>query len=223
MWRCWVIIGLTLLFLVQVMPVRGLPVDLGLMVAKTAANEGALRYRSTTALVWQVVRENSKDDSVEERADFLLRHSPRANGVKLCHVSNCLWTPQLNRQGTQPPGLVLRADVWALKVQPIWFDTLRYADWLVLGNRKSDDPCRIKPRTWGGPMDREAAMKRGLYPIGCDGGAGCTRDTCNDGFTFYERCWQDGLWVCDPAVEPVLQSVPEREVLQSMSEGVATL
>lgn len=217
MWR-WVAIGLTLLFIVRAVPVRGLtlaPVDLGLMVAKTAGNEGALRYRSTTALVWQVVRENG-GDSVEERADFLLRHSPRANGVKPCQSGNCLWSPQLNREGTQPPGLVLRADVWALRVQPIWLDTLRYADWLVEGNRKSEDPCPIKPRTWGGPMDREAAMKRGLYPIGCDGGAGCSRDLCNDGFTFYERCWQDGLWVCDPAVEPVLQSVPEPEGMASL-------
>jgi hypothetical protein len=167
----WVVtlVSLTLLFVVRAV-VRGEPappVDLGLMVARTAANEGAFKYRSTTALVWQVVRVNGGKTN-DTRADFLARHSPKANGFKPCHVSNCLWSHQ------------------------------------------------IPPRTWGGPMDRDKAIKRGLYPIGCYGGAECSQNLCNDGFTWYAQCWRDGLWVCDPSVEPVVQSVPEPEGLASL-------
>lgn len=211
-------VGMTLLFIVRAVPVRGSELtatDLGLMVARTAANEGAFKYRSTTPLVWQVVRVNGGKNN-DTRADFLSRHSPKANGFKPCFVSNCLWSPQLNRAGVQPLGLDIRADIWAIKVQPLWLDTLQHADWLVRTLTMSEDPCPIEPRTWGGPMDRDKAIKRGLYPIGCYGGAGCTHGLCNDGFTWYAQCRRDGLWVCDPTAEPVLQSEPESEILASL-------
>ncbi len=203
--------------LVWVLPNPGAAsiVDLGLQVARVSANEGAFVYRSTTPLVWQVARSNARELTEESIAEFLARHSPRVHGTRPCLGGNCLWSPHLTRDGVQPAGLDLRADIWAIKVAPIWLDTLRYADYLVRGFRRDADPCRIQPRTWGGPMDRQKAIARGLYPIGCDGGAGCTRDSCNDGYTFYARCWVDGVWACDPHEEPAVQSVEPAEQLWS--------
>ena len=187
-------------------PIHASKTDLGFRLAQVSANEGAFVYPSTTNLVWQVVRENG-GKNIESMADFLARHSPRVHGLRPCFKNNCLWTKNLTRGITYPEGLLIRDDIWVLKVAPIWQDTIRHADWLVTGMRTSEDPCPIKPRTWGGPKDREKAIVNGLYPIGCFRGVGnCTRDSCNDGYTFYKSCFQDGAWACDPTSQPVIQS-----------------
>lgn len=188
--------------------------ELAFRVAQVAANEGAFFYRSTVALVWQVVRENG-GDTLDDMSDFLARHSPRVHGLKRCFGGNCVWSKNLVRGDAQPLGLVMRADQWQLRVAPMWIDTQIYADYLVGGMRSDEDPCPIRPRTWGGPMDRVGAIARGLYPIGCFGGSSCRRDTCNDGYTFYNACWKDGFWACDPEFEPLVQSVEPAEVLWS--------
>jgi hypothetical protein len=186
------------------MPARA-NVDLGLNVAKVAANEGALVNRRETALIWQVARVNGKKRGID---DFLRRHSRRVYGLKPCFGGNCMWSPHLTRSGVQPAGLDLRADIWALRIAPIWLDVLRYADYLVAGlgthRERADDPCPLPPRTWGGPMDKVGAIARGLYPIGCVGA--CAGPFCNDGYTFYKDCWKEGLWACDPNEEPAVQS-----------------
>lgn len=185
--------------------------DLALQIARVSANEGALRYRVTTALVWQVVRQNG-GNTLSKMASFLRRHSPRVHGQRVCRIGNCFWTPNLGRNDNKPAGLVLRNDFWHIRILPFWRDALSYADWLVSGQRKSDDPCSVQPQTWGGPMDRAGAIKRGLYPIGCRSMDACTTDSCNDGFTTYARCWENGAWVCDPSAEPRLKH-PVADVL----------
>jgi hypothetical protein len=101
---------------------------------------------------------------------------------------------QLGRHLLQPPALSIRADLWELRVMPVWEDTLRYADYLVRGGRYNR-PCHVPPRTWGGPMDVRRAVRRGLYPIGCAG-------TANDGFATADVCRRDGRWLCDPRFDP---------------------
>lgn len=175
--------------------------DLALQIARVSANEGALRYRVTTALVWQVVRQNG-GKSIAKMTQFLAKHSPRVHGTKACRIGNCFWTPNLTRTDAKPIGLVVKDDYWRVAVLPFWKDALAYADWLVAGRRSSDDPCKVKPQTWGGPMDRSAAIRQGLYPIGCRSMDSCTTNSCNDGFTMYAHCWSNKRWVCDPALEP---------------------
>lgn len=180
--------------------------DLGLFVARVSSNEGAFFHRTETALVWQVVRVNGGSLPAKQYA-FLSRHSKRVAGLKPCLGGNCLWSPFLNRAGIQPPGLILPADLWEIRIRPLWFDVLAYADWMVGGQRSSEDPCHIPPRTWGGAMDREEAIAvRGLYPIGC--AMRCkNRDSCDDGFAPYNECWADGHWICDPLFAPAVESV----------------
>jgi hypothetical protein len=177
-------------------------VDLALQIARVSANEGSFVYRSTTALVWQVVRENGGNTKTK-RASFLARHSPRVNGTKACLRGNCFWSPFLSRSGAKPITLDLNDIYWSQKVQPVWLRTLADADRFVAENSTKEDPCPIKPRTWGGPLDREGALARGLYPIGCLGSDGCTRDSCNDGFTTYEGCMKEGVWRCETASTPL--------------------
>lgn len=167
---------------------------LALRVAQVAVNEGALRNRGELELVWQTVESNAQD--LEDRRDWLRRHSRRVHGLARCPSGrNCQWTPQLDRTLRQPPALSLpSADFWRLRVEPIWEDALRYADWLVRGGRYRQ-PCHVPPRTWGGERDREAAIKRGLFPIGCSG-------TENDGYATERVCRRDGRWLCDPSYDP---------------------
>lgn len=187
--------------------------DLALQIARVSANEGALRYRVTTALVWQVVRENG-GKTASKMSAFLTKHSPRVAGIRKCRIGNCFWTPNLSRNDAKPRGLVLKDDYWSVRVLPFWKDALAYADWLVSGRRETEDPCDVQPQTWGGPMDRAGAIKRGLYPIGCRSMDACTTNSCNDGFTTYARCWKNGAWVCDPSLEPRLKhTVPVADVL----------
>lgn len=180
--------------------------DLALQIARVSVNEGALRYRVTTALVWQVVRENG-GKTVAKMSEFLAKHSPRVAGNKPCHIGNCFWTPYLMRTDAKPFGLKLKDDYWTKSVLPFWRDALAYADWLVAGKHTADDPCAVKPQTWGGPMDRARAIKTGLYPIGCRSMDACTTASCNDGFTMKAHCWKSGTWVCDPTLNPNRRSL----------------
>jgi hypothetical protein len=172
---------------------------LALQVARVATNEGALQRRAQAALVWQTTRESAK--TTEKRAEWLAKHSPRVHGTRPCRGGNCVWTPHLDRSGALPPGLGMPLQQWKILVQPVWLDTLAYVEWLVRGERKRDDPCRIQPKTWGCEADREGALKRGLFPIGC-------ANTLDDGFTLEKYCWRDGAWVCDVRFQPVVASMP---------------
>lgn len=167
--------------------------QLSLWVARVAVNEGALRNRPEAALVWQTVRSSSATST--GRAEWLARHSPRVHGSRPCKAGNCFWTPNLTRGSALPLGLTLPVDFWHARIAPLWRDTLAYVDWLVLGDRKTDDPCHVTPRTWGCEQDRDRAIRQGLYPIGC-------KDTLDDGFTLASACWSEGQWVCDARFRP---------------------
>ena len=172
--------------------------ELALWVARVAANEGALKNRPEAALVWQTTRTNGKDTT--RRTDWLARHSPRVHGTRPCGGGNCMWSANLTREAALPAGLLLRLDQWEIRVAPLWLDTLRYVDWMVLGDRTSEDPCHVPPRTWGCELDRARALTKGLYPIGC-------RGTSDDGYTYAKNCWQGARgWVCDPLFEPAAQT-----------------
>jgi hypothetical protein len=107
-----------------------------------------------------------------------------------------------------------KRDYWPRKVLPFWKDTLAYADYLVRGMRKDNDPCKVRPRTWGGPMDRARALRTGLYPILCRSMDGCTTNSCNDGYTTLRGCWVGGIWACDPSTAP--QGYGQRPVLANV-------
>jgi len=176
--------------------------DLALQVARVATNEGALKRRAQAALVWQTTRESAS--TTAKRAEWLAKHSPRVHLTRPCRSGNCSWTPYLERSSALPPGLKIPLDYWQIFVAPVWLDTLAYVDWLVRGERKVDDPCPLRPQTWGCEADRAGAMKRGLYPIGCI-------DTLDDGFTTEKHCWSGEAWLCDPRYKPasvVLVSTP---------------
>ena len=176
--------------------VRG--VDLALWVARVAVNEGAFKNRPEAALVWQTARSSGR--TTEKRAAWLAKHSPRVHGSRPCVRGNCFWTPNLTRSAAMPDGLKIPLDYWTVRVSPLLVDTLRYVDWMVSGDRTSEDPCPITPKTWGCEADRKRAMLEGLYPIGC-------RGTLDDGFTYEKHCWSsERRWLCDKRFEPSVQT-----------------
>ncbi len=175
--------------------------DLVLQTARVSANEGAFKYRYEAALVWQTTRNSAKTDA--KRLAWLLRHSARVGGTRPCKVGNCFWTPNLERSAVLPAGLNIPADFWAVRVAPIWLDTLRYVTWMVTGERTSEDPCPVQPRTWGCEADRARALREGLYPVGCRRPAA----DADDGYALAKDCWR-GRWLCDPRWEPAIQSEP---------------
>jgi hypothetical protein len=191
-------------------PARSEAYDLVLWIARLATNEGAFKNRHEAALVWQTVRESAP--TLDGRRRWLQEHSPRVHLLRPCLSGNCLWTPHLQPNGAFPDGLVLEIEnpigFWNAKLAPVWLDTLEYVRWLVEGERASDDPCHIPPRTWGCEGDRESAIReRDLYPIGCHRPFG---DKSDDGFTRRVDCYRDGVWSCDPRFAPVIESKTER-------------
>jgi hypothetical protein len=193
----------------QELPTESAINELILRVARTAVNEGAFKHRNEAALVWQTVRSStarvrSADPLkiTKRRIEWLSQHSARVNGRRPCLGGNCMWTPNLERDGALPAGLVIDADYWRVRVAPLWLDTLRYVDWMVRGERESEDPCHVSPRTWGCEADRAGALARGLYPIGCRRPRGG-----DDGFAYAKDCWR-GRWLCDPLYEPAVTSEP---------------
>lgn len=167
--------------------------DLVLWVARVSTNEGAFQNRTEAALVWQATRNSGKNTA--KRARWLRKHSPRVHGDRECKRGNCFWTPNLLRDESKPVGLNIPTDEWLVDIAPLWRDTFKYVDWMVRGNRSSEDPCHVVPKTWGCAEDLKRALREGLFPIGC-------HDTPDDGFTYEKYCWQGSAWVCDPKYRP---------------------
>lgn len=145
---------------------------LALAIAKVAANEGALWNPRDTDLVCQVVR--AAASTPEGRLAWLRSHSGRVLDRKPCLSGNCRWTRNLDRGGSMPAGLAAGRAWWRAEMRPRWQEVLSRAEACVRGPL-TDKPCHLPPQTWGGPMDVQQAVARGLFPIGCEG-------TLNDGF-----------------------------------------
>lgn len=165
--------------------------ELSERVWRTCINEGGLVSLRDCSLIWQVVE--GQADTTEKRIDFIKRHSPRVHGLKPCAPTsgNCRWVRGLSSDLTLPAELAADNvdDYWRVIVVPRAKAAREHVDALISG-AVVDRPCPIQPRTWGGLMDHEEAIRSGLYPIGCEG-------TLNDGFAM----WQAFRGVRDLGIE----------------------
>ncbi len=141
--------------------------QLALDVARVAVNEAGFGSPRDVLLIWQVVEANGRTDA--DRLAWLRRHSacPTAQTtreVALSRPGNCRWTRELDasdrRPESWPADVVWRAESWA-RVR-------RLALRLVFGLERRR-VCSVAPMTWGGPMDHERALERGLVPVECEG------------------------------------------------------
>ena len=143
-------------------------------VAKVATNEGALWNVKDTDLVWQTVEH--RGDDTESRLKWLSSHSPRALGLKPCKSGNCMWARNLTRRADALPAGIASGKggpkdweaYWRAEMAPRWKAVLERAEGLVSG-AIVDRPCSDPPDTWGGHMDWDQAVARGLIPLDCEG------------------------------------------------------
>lgn len=149
---------------------RSARAELADLLARTSAHEGALQNKRDLDLIWQVVE--GSGSTTKKRLEFLRLHSPQVAGRRPCR-ENC-WALEIN--GKTLPASVAAGDVayWQKIVMPIYRALAARAAKLVRG-MPYDPPCSKTPQTWGGPMDRERALKDGLVPLNCAG-------TLNDGY-----------------------------------------
>lgn len=140
--------------------------QLALAVAKVAANEASLASirPAEVALIWQVTE--ARGETSAQRLAWLRAHSSCVLGDGPIGEGrgNCHWTRGLSASARQPSGWPAHLP-WA-RYAPRWAQVRELARRLVVGE-ESMRPCPGTPITWGGPMDHERALERGLVPLGC--------------------------------------------------------
>jgi len=158
-------------------PEKGLPAEapspkreLALALAKTCVNESGWSSKADCAMIWQTVRAHGRTD--ENRLSWLKRHSHTIFSEEPVRRGNARWTRDLNWDGEKPK-LWPSGVPWE-RFAPKWEGVLGYAHGLVNGAVKLR-PCPRGVITWGGDMDIQSAIKRGLAPLAC-------RGTINTGF-----------------------------------------
>lgn len=143
---------------------------LALAIAKVAANEASLSAtRADVALIWQVTEGHGSTHA--ERLAWLTAHSSCVMTDRALRRSerrtNCRWSRGLRDDDLEPAGWIARWGPWAAYA-PRWARVRLYALRLVRGERRLR-PCAERPWTWGGAMDHERALRRGLRRVTCVG------------------------------------------------------
>jgi hypothetical protein len=146
--------------------------ELALAVAKVCVNEASWNSPADCALIWQIVEGRGRTTAT--RLSWLRRHSHRVlDGT--CNedyqTMNCWWSQHLTWSDAAPANF---PHEWSEAYIRRWRRVRRMAWGLVVGTI-TRRPCAIRPRTWGGRMDRARALRNGLIPIECEG-------TWNDGY-----------------------------------------
>jgi hypothetical protein len=139
--------------------------ELALAVAKVAVNEAGFRAPADVALVWQVTEAHGSTTSA--RLGWLRAHSARVLGDRECTGGNCIWTRGLTWGDDEPEGWPETWPPWRL-YRARWAQVRAYALALVQG-RVAARPCAETPDTWGGEMDHQGAIDRGMRRCGCVG------------------------------------------------------
>lgn len=149
------------------------PVELALAlaVAQVCVNEASWNSPADCALVYQATESHGR--TPEARLDWLERHSHTVFSSCIAGRGNCRWTPGLTWSDAEPEGWPEAAPPWSTYVDR-WRRIRELAEALVTG-RIRRRPCPRGVVTWGGPMDIDAALRRGLRPLEC-------RGTLNTGF-----------------------------------------
>jgi len=144
---------------------------LKLALAKVCVNEAGFSSMADCALIHDA--SGSTGQSSQTRLNWLNRHSRRVLGDRECgNRRNCQWTRNLTWADTMPEGWDT-ANEWHPRH---WAQVRRWAHGLVYGTITLH-PCPNTPQTWGGRMDHERAVNRGLEPLGCVG-------TLNEGYRY---------------------------------------
>lgn len=145
--------------------------ELALAVSKVCVNEAGFWRLRDCSLIWQTV---ARFRGTEARLNYIRRHSCRVLGQTYClrprpcpEGRNCVWSQHLTT-APEPPlnwpsDARFPADQW-LRLQ-------RHVRALMRGDAAL--PCSGQPITWGGAMDAEDALARGLVALEC----GDTRNT----------------------------------------------
>lgn len=155
---------------------------LALAIAKVAVNEASLErvQAADVALIYQATLAHGQ--SARARLRWLERHSSCVLTDRSLRDrelrTNCVWTRGLRDGDAQPEGWPV-AIAWSVYVRR-WRSVRRAALELVLGTSSIPLPCVEQPTTWGGAMDHEHALRRGLRRVVC-------RGTANSGYMSARR------------------------------------
>lgn len=143
--------------------------ELALAIAKVAANEASLtRVRpAEVALVHQVTE--ARASTASARLSWLTRHSSCVlTDRPMSEVEargNCRWSRNLGDNDDEPEGWP-DGPAWP-RFAPRWAQVRAFALMLVSGERDARPCSGGTPFSWGGPMDRDQALARGLVPLRC--------------------------------------------------------
>lgn len=139
--------------------------ELAMLLARTAAHEGAIQNARDLDLVWQVVQDNA--DTTAKRLAFLRAHCPQVAGTRECR-ENC-WSVSITG-GVLPAGVAAgEQGYWRHVVLPRYQALERRAAALVRG-AKYEKPCAGNPVTWGSPtLDHDRAVRLGMKQHVCRG------------------------------------------------------
>lgn len=147
-------------------------IEPALALAKICVNEASWQSPADCRLIWQVAGTHAPD--VAGKVAFLRRHSRCVLG-EADHArrpGNCRWSRDLEWGDTPPPQWPEGVS-WENHI-PRW-ERVRTLAYDIVRENPSGGPCRGRPVTWGGAMDAERAIARGLVPLTC-------RETLNQGY-----------------------------------------
>lgn len=151
--------------------------ELALALAKVIVNEAGWESRPDAYLIWQTVRGSGQ--TAEARLAWLREHSSCVLGTepltgrRARGFGNCHWTRNLTDSDAEPAGWPAGLP-WDRHV-PLWRRIRAFSRHLV--RVRAPQVCSERPHTWGGRMDEERALERGMRPLGCTG-------TVNEGYRY---------------------------------------
>jgi hypothetical protein len=143
---------------------------LALAVAQVCANERSLSSAQPAdcALIWQAVRHHGS--TTEDRLAWLTRHSDCVltdrDMTARELLGNCRWSRYLTASDARPLNWPTNLE-WSEHTSR-WERMRSFCRGLVAGRTpRGGFPCPLDPDTWGGRMDHDRAISRGMRSASC--------------------------------------------------------
>jgi len=122
-------------------------------------------------LIYQVTESRARADTSRARLTWLRAHSRRVLGDRTCYPGrNCQWTRHLAWNDQRPQNYPT-----TVRWRPENWERVRTLAARLVSGEETRRPCSSPPFSWGGRMDRDGAIERGMVPLLCE-------NTRNDGY-----------------------------------------
>lgn len=149
---------------IEVGPVE--PADAFLRLAQLCVNESGWSSPADCAAIHAVLRATQRDD--ETLVDAMLRHAPRLFGLRPARTPEVAeryrWVRSLRADAGEPEAWPADHGPWS-RFRERWKEVLRFSRRAVDGSVRSS--CSRPPIAWGGAMDDDIALARGLVRVDC--------------------------------------------------------